>query len=103
MFSDVLQQFSNRSFDVCKMHKAQCIGEETIDYSGPCREFFNFLIREIKSSFCWVLKPSYSSAQHGGSGKNTYYTIGKMIATCIIQGGEAPASFAKAVADLFGI
>ena len=30
---------------------------------------------------------------------NTYYVVGKMIATCIIQGGEVPTCFAKAVAD----
>lgn len=30
---------------------------------------------------------------------NTYYFIGKMIATCVIQGGEVPACFTQAVAD----
>ena len=28
-----------------------------------------------------------------------YYIMGKMIATCVIQGAEAPACFANAVAD----
>ncbi len=28
-----------------------------------------------------------------------YYIFGKIIATCIVQGGEAPACFAEAVAD----
>ena len=28
-----------------------------------------------------------------------FYMIGKMISTCIIQGGEAPVCFSNAVAD----
>ena len=35
----------------------------------------------------------------GAVANNKYYIIGKMIATCIIQEEEAPACFAKPVAD----
>ena len=101
VFSDALRQFSNRSFDVCKMLKVQFIGEEAIDYGGPRREFFNLLIREIFKSSLFVGFPNQIIPAHNveAVANNTYYTIGKMIATCIIQGGEAPACFAKAVAD----
>lgn len=30
---------------------------------------------------------------------NRFYTFGKIIATCIVQGGEVPVCFAKPVAD----
>ena len=30
---------------------------------------------------------------------NKFCIIGKMLATCIVQGGEAPVCFSKAVAD----
>lgn len=30
---------------------------------------------------------------------NKFLVIGKMLATCLVQGGQAPACFAKAVAD----
>ena len=30
---------------------------------------------------------------------NKFLVIGKMLATCLIQGGQAPACFAQAVAD----
>ncbi len=30
---------------------------------------------------------------------NKFYLVGRMIATCVVQGGEAPLCFAKAVAD----
>ena len=30
---------------------------------------------------------------------NTFYTVGKIIATCIIEGGEAQVCFSHAVAD----
>ena len=32
-------------------------------------------------------------------GDSVYYTIGKMLSTCIIQGGEVPVCLTKAVAD----
>ena len=34
-----------------------------------------------------------------GVANNTYYYVGKMISTCIVQGGEVPVCFAKVVAD----
>ena len=94
VFSDALRQFSKRSFDVCKMLKVQFIGEEAI-------EFFNLRTREIFKSSLFAGFPNQVVPAHNvqAVANSTYYTIGKMISTCIIQGGEAPACFAKAVAD----
>ena len=101
VFSDALRQFSKRSFDVCKMLKVQFIGEEAIDEGGPRREFFNLLTRKIFKSSLFAGFPNQVVPAHNvqAVANSTYYTIGKMISTCIIQGGEAPACFAKAVAD----
>ena len=84
------------------MLKVHFIGEGAVDEGGPRREFFHLLIQEIfsKSGFFDGF-PERVILLHDVTGiaNNTYYIIGKMISTCIIQGGEAPTCFASAVAD----
>lgn len=62
---------------------------------GPRREFFQLLMHDIFKSSLFAGFPGSCEAVSD----NTYYVVGKMIATCIIQGGEVPACFAQAVAD----
>lgn len=101
VFSDALRQFSKESFAVNKMLKIIFVGEAALDEGGPRREFFHLLMREIFKSSLFSGFPSNVVPVHNikAVSNNTYFVIGKMISTCIIQGGEVPACFAKAVAD----
>lgn len=101
VFSDALRQFSKESFRVNKMLNIRFVGEEAVDDGGPRREFFHLLMHEIFKSSFFAGFPSNVVPVHNikAVSNNTYYIVGKMISTCIIQGGEVPACFAKAVAD----
>ena len=73
-----------------------------VDAGGPRREFFHLLVQEIfTKSGLFGGFPDHVVVFHDAVAiaNNTYYIMGKMIATCVIQGGEAPACFANAVAD----
>ena len=101
LLTDALRQFSKFKFDVTKMLQVRFIGEEAVDAGGPRREFFHLLMQEIFKSSLFEGYPIHTIPLHNveAVANNKYYMIGKMIATCIIQGGEAPACFAKPVAD----
>ena len=101
VFSDALRQFSKESFVVDKMLKVQFIGEASVDYGGPRRELFHLLMHEIFKSPLFAGFPSNVVPVHNikAVSNNTYLVVGKMISTCIIQGGEVPACFASPVAD----
>ena len=98
---DSLRQFSRKSFNVSKMIKVNFIGEEAVDMGGPRREFFHLLMQEIFQSNYFAGYPDHVIPLHNVEAllDNKFYTFGKMIATCIVQGGEALVCFAKAAAD----
>ena len=77
------------------------IGEQAVDEGGPRREFFHLLTHKIFKSSLFVGFPKHVVPVHNvkAVANSMYYTIGKMLSTCVIQGGEAPVCFAKAVAD----
>jgi len=102
VFSDALRQFSKKSFDMEKMLRVQFIGQEAVDAGGPRRELFHLLTHEIFTTS----KLFYGFSDHvipchnaKVVTNNKYYYVGKMVSTCIVQGGEVPVCFAKAVAD----
>lgn len=67
---------------------------------GPRREFFDLLLLDIfKKTSLFAGFPMNIVPVHNIQAvtNNTYYVIGKMIATC---GGEVPACFAQAIADV---
>ena len=101
VFSDALRQFSKRSFDVTKMLQVRFVGEEAVDTGGPRREFFHLLLHEIFTSSLFAGYPDHVILNHNLEAVvcEKYYMIGKMISTCMVQGGEAPACFSHAVAD----
>lgn len=98
---DALRQFTKTSFDVSKLLQVRFIGEEAVDEGGPRREFFHLLIRAIFQSQLFTGFPDHVIPLHNVKevANNTYLVVGKMIATCIVQGGESLACFAPAVAD----
>ena len=101
LFSDALRQFSKSSFDVSKMLKVRFVEEEAVDTGGLRREFFHLLIRETFRSSLFQGYPNYTVPVHNveALASNKFFMIGKMLATCIVQGGEAPVCFSEAVAD----
>lgn len=83
------------------MLKVMFIGESAVDDGGPQREYFQLLQHDIacKSGLFggWpnhVPLHNVSALAH-----NKFYTIGKMLVTTIVQGGQPPLYFAGAVAD----
>lgn len=101
VFNDAIRYFAKDSFHVNKMLKIDFFQESAVDDGGPRREFFHLLTHEIFRSSLFTGYPSNIVPIHNikAVSDNTYHIIGKMIATCIIQGGEVPACFAQAVAD----
>ena len=102
LVKDTLAAFSRSSFDVSKMLKVVFIPEGAVDDGGPCREFFQLAVKEVlKSGSFFTGWPSNVVPQHNieAVAEGTYFTIGKLIATCLVQGGQPPVCFSSAVAD----
>lgn len=102
IFSDAMRAFSKPSFNVSKMLRVRFISEQVQDEGGPRREFFCHVIKEaLQSSSMFVGWPDHVIPVHNinAISENKYYIIGKMIATSLIQGGQAPLCFSAAVAD----
>jgi hypothetical protein len=84
------------------MLKVCFIGDASIDDGGPRREFFSLLLREIfvKSGLFYGWPDHVVPLHHiEAITTNQFYMIGKMLAVCMIQGGEPPVCFSKAIAD----
>lgn len=102
LVKDTIKAFSKPTFDVSKMLKVTFIPEGSVDDGGPRREFFQLAMKEcMKTSFLFTGWPENVVPQHNveAVANNTYFIVGKLIATCIVQGGQPPVCFAKAVAD----
>jgi hypothetical protein len=72
----------------------------------PSASVFSFLIKEIFSqSSLFTGWPSHVVPMHNmeAVSKKKLVVIGKMLATCVAQGGVAPLCFARAVADYFSL
>ena len=83
------------------MLQVRFVGEEAVDEGGPRREFVHLLLQEIFKSHLFSGFPTNVVPRHNikAVAENTFYYIRKIIATCIVQGSEAPVCFAKACAD----
>ena len=101
LLADALRQFSKSSFDVDKMLQVRFVAEEAVDEGGPRREFFHLLLNEVFRSSLFSGFPENVLPRHNvkAVSENKFYYIGKMIATCIVQGGEVPACFSRSCAD----
>ena len=73
-----------------------------MDDGGPRREFFSLLQIEVFSmSGLFYGWPEHVCPIHDFSAvaNNKFYVVGKMIASCLVQGGEPPVCFCGGVAD----
>ena len=57
-----------------------------MDDGGPHRDFFHSLLHEIFKSSLFIGFPKNHVPAHNNISEKKYFTVGKMIATCIIQG-----------------
>lgn len=101
IFDDTLAAFSDIKFNPHKLLKVRFAGESAVDDGGPRREFFRLACQQILSSSLFAGWPNNVILIHNISDLtlNHYYVIGKILAVCIIQGGQPPACFSKAVSD----
>ena len=102
LLKDAVRQFSKASFDVNKLLRVVFICEQAVDKGGPRREFFHLLLNEIFNlSGLFTGYPSNVIPLHNVEAveNRKFYVIGKMLATTLVQGGEAPSCFSKAIAD----
>ena len=99
---DTIRAFSKPQFNVSKMLKVVFIGEPSVDEGGPRREFFNLVMTEaFTASGLFVGWPHNVIPIHNVEvvASNKFYIIGKIIATCLVQGGKPPVCFSTAIAD----
>lgn len=101
LFPDALKAFKRSMFDVSKHLRVRFLGESAQDEGGPRREFFRYLTPAFGQSALFCGWPERVIPVHNVSAvvANDYYTVGKMISTCIIQGGQPPICFAPPVAE----
>ena len=102
LFADALRGFSKPTFNASKPLKVSFIGEHAVDAGGPRRELFRHLIPEIATkSGLFAGWPDHVVPLHNidAVASNTFYVVGKMLAACLVQGGQPPVCFAHAVAD----
>lgn len=102
VFKDAARAFSKSTFNVSKLLKVTIVGEQSVDDGGPRRELFQVLMREAFTlSGLFVGWPCHVIPIHNieAIANNSYYVVGKMISTSIVQGGQPPVCFATPVAD----
>ena len=102
LFEDAMRQFSKVSFNPSKFLRVVFIGEQAVDEGGPRRELFRLLMTEcFTRSGLFTGFPDHVVPIHNVDALTVgkFHTIGKIIATCIVQGGQPPVCFAEAVAD----
>lgn len=102
LFVDAMRAFSKPTFNASKMLKVVFIGEPSVDDGGPRREFLQLLMRDaFATSGLFAGWPQHVVPLHNvqAVANNKFYVIGKMMAVCLVQGGQPPVCFAPAVAD----
>ena len=102
IFEDAVRAFSKSSFNPSKLLKVRFVGESAEDEGGPRREFFQRLMKAaFQSQTMFSGWPCHTILVHNitSIASNHYFLVGMMIASSLIQGGQAPSCFSPAVAD----
>ena len=102
LITDAIRAFSKSTFNASKMLKVVFVGEPSVDEGGPRREFFQLAMKDaFTTTGLFAGWPENVVPVHnvGAVVNNDYYVIGKIVATCLVQGGQPPACFCTAVAD----
>ena len=102
IYSDSTRAFSKPTFNVSKTLKVIFMGESAVDDGGPRREFFQLLLKDaFTSSGLFIGWPPHTIPLHHveAVATNKFYIVGKMMSTCLVQGGQPPVCFADGIAD----
>ena len=101
VFQDGIHACGRPSFDASKCLKVHFIGEPAVDQGGPRREFFRLFLSEVgQISGMFHGWPDYLSPVSNlqAVANKTFLTCGKVLASMIVQGGQAPR-FSTPIAD----
>ena len=91
-----------KGFDNTSNLRIIFLGEPGIDAGGPCREFFQLVVKEVVSNNSLFLGPEYShSPSHNITElkKGTFRLVGEMLALSIIHRGPGPQCLSRPVVD----
>lgn len=103
LFNDAFRAFSKPTFNVKKVLKVRFMADPgAVDDGGPRREFFSLLNKQMFSmSGLFHGWPENVCPIHDFTAvaNNKFYIVGKMLASCLVQGGEPPVCFSEGVAD----
>ena len=102
LVADTMRALKKHNFDAEKLLKVVFVGEPCVDEGGPRREFFQLVIKEV-FTMSGLLHgwPQNVVLTHNvqAVADNQYFLVGKLIAMCLVQGGQPPVCFSAAVAD----
>ena len=102
VFRDGVHAFERSSFDVSKCLKVRFIGEPAVDLGGPRREFFRLFLSEMgQISGLFQGWPNHLTpvCNSQAIANKRFSTCGKVLASMIVQGGQAPCCFSRPIAD----
>ena len=102
LVGDAMRALRKSSFDPAKLLNVLFVGEPSVDEGGPRREFFQLVIKEVfMMSGLFHGWPQNVVLAHNveALADNRYLLVGKLIAMCLVQGGQPPVCFSAAVAD----
>ena len=78
------------------------MGESAMDDDGPRREVFQLLLKDaFTSSGLFIGWPRHMIPLHCVEAvpSNKFYIVGKMMSTCLVQGGQTPVCSTDGIAD----
>ena len=101
LVADATRALKKHNFDPMKLLKVVFVGEPSVDEGGPRRECFQLVIKEVTMSGLFHGWPQNVVLAHSieALADNRYFLVGKLIAMCLVQGGQPPVYFSTAVAD----
>jgi hypothetical protein len=100
-FEDAMKWYQRPDFDVSKAIKVNFPGEMMMDLGGPRRDFFEKLIGGLANSGLFEGEEGHllpSSILKNLLDKSVFQA-GRMVASCICQGGPAPRLFHPLIVD----
>lgn len=102
VFHDGIRAFQRSSFNASQCIKVRFIGEPAVDQGGPRREFFRLFLSEMgQTSGLFQGWPDHLSPVSNSQAvaNRMFSTSGKVLASMIVQGCQAPCCFSRPVAD----
>jgi hypothetical protein len=102
VFEDAMKWYQRPDFDVSKVIKVNFPGEMMMDLGGPRRDFFEKLIGGLANSGLFEGEEGHllPSPILSNLLDKSVFQAGRMVASCICQGGPAPRLFHPFIEEL---